>query len=78
MPPEFEWEGLGEIAATEKNKMVAVRNWPDPAFFPHIKKVHESQIVPTIGFNFWQLLKFKREVIEGLRQMINENEDWEY
>ena len=114
--------------------LVAVRNWPDSAFFPYLKKIHLTQIGPSWGFNFWQLrvlyqaivlykdsvsreilllglrktkgqkhmyhsfaiwvalhkypepiyapilrvLKIKSEHIDGLRALINENEEWEY
>jgi hypothetical protein len=46
--------------------LVAVRNWPDPMFFPYIRKIQEAQIgspvnnqrstpAATTNYNFWQL-----------------------
>jgi len=35
--------------------LVAVRNWPDSAFFPSLVKIQETQFGPTPSYNFWQL-----------------------
>jgi hypothetical protein len=35
--------------------LVAVRNWPDSAFFPSLVKIQETQFNSTASYNFWQL-----------------------
>ncbi len=43
--------------------LVAVRYWPDPMFFPYIRKIQEGQVGPAASYNFWQLRVLYQDLV---------------